>query len=64
MVPDVLPEEEVPVVQVGLGDPELTQETSSEQEFVLPLGQQMVAPPPRHLIQVPLKHFGTALFVQ
>lgn len=66
--PGATPDEELEVVELiqrGVGVPVFDeQSTSSEQEFELASGQQIVDPPPVHLIQVPLKHFGIALLVQ
>ena len=51
---DEEPPEEVDVPQIGLAEPEETQETFSEQEFEFASGQQIVAPPARHFIHVPV----------
>ena len=47
-------EEVVEVSQTVVGEPEETQETISEQEFEFASGQQIVPPPAKHLIQVPV----------
>ena len=47
-------EEDTEVWQSGVGGPEETHETNSEQFSELASGQHIVAPPAKHLIHVPV----------